>query len=573
MTKLDYAVVGLYLAGILAVGFVFSKKVKSAGDLFAAGGRAPWWASGLSAFMTMFSAGTFVVWGGIAYERGLVAVSINLCYGLAALAAGYLLASRWKRLGLDSPAEYISLRFGKPVLHLYTWAMLVFRMVGVAIALYALAKIMVAIMPLPEGVPFRDLETGNLALHWAILLFGLVVVIYTMVGGLWAVLMTDVLQFIVLSLAVLFVVPLILGNAGGLAGFVADAPEGFMRPTNGEYGWLFLAGWVVIHFFMIGADWAFVQRYLCVEDEKAARKGTYLFAILYLVSPVLWFLPPMVFRVISPGLDKEQAYILACQSVLPVGMVGLMVAAMFSATASMVSSQLNVFAGVLTQDIYKRMVRRSAGERELVAVGRLITGLLGCGLIVIAILVPRMGGAERVIVMITSLIVTPLLAPSVWGLFRRNIGFAQIALTLVVCFFAGLVAKYGLSKEGFLAGVDYFSGLAVWVQSHPKSTDVLVGVVLPLIVLGLLDLMTLRQENPGWNRLANHRPEPVGAAGTKPGRMPGFIVAGGTTGCAVLMFGMIPFNESGRGVLALFACFMMLLGAFVAYQTNRRASQ
>ena len=114
MAKIDYIVMGLYLAGILSVGFVLSKKVKSSGDLFAAGGRSPWWASGLSAFMTMFSAGTFVVWGGIAYERGLVAVSINLCYGVAALAAGYFLAGRWKNLGIDSPAEYVSLRFGKP---------------------------------------------------------------------------------------------------------------------------------------------------------------------------------------------------------------------------------------------------------------------------------------------------------------------------------------------------------------------------------------------------------------------------------------------------------------------------
>jgi Na+/proline symporter len=242
MAMIDYIVMALYLAGILAVGFVLSKKVKSSGDLFAAGGRSPWWASGLSAFMTMFSAGTFVVWGGIAYERGLAAVSINLCYGVAALAAGYLLAGRWKNLGIDSPAEYVTLRFGKPALHLYTWTMLVYRMVGVAVALYALAKIMVALMPLG-------------------------VVLYTMVGGLWAVLMTDVLQFIVLTLAVLFVSTLILLKAGDAGASIQQIPENFLSPTSGEYGMLFLAGWTAIHFFMIGAEWAFVQRYLCVEDE------------------------------------------------------------------------------------------------------------------------------------------------------------------------------------------------------------------------------------------------------------------------------------------------------------------
>jgi Na+/proline symporter len=109
---------------------------------------------------------------------------------------------------------------------------------------------------------------------------------------------------------------------------------------------------------MIGADWAFAQRFLCVPSKKDARKSAYLFGILYLVSPLLWLLPPMIYRVVDPTADPEQAYILSCMSVLPVGMLGLMVAAMFSATASMVSSQLNVFSGVLTHDLYRPLMRR-----------------------------------------------------------------------------------------------------------------------------------------------------------------------------------------------------------------------
>jgi len=568
MAVIDYIVMALYLAGILAVGFVLSKKVKSSGDLFAAGGRSPWWASGLSAFMTMFSAGTFVVWGGIAYERGLVAVSINLCYGVAALAAGYLLAGRWKNLGIDSPAEYVTLRFGKPALHLYTWTMLVYRMVGVSVALYALAKIMVALMPLGEGVPFRDPVTGNLALHWAVLLFGLVVVLYTMVGGLWAVLMTDVLQFIVLTLAVLFVSTLILFKAGDAGASVQQIPENFLNLTSGEYGMLFLAGWTAIHFFMIGAEWAYVQRYLCVEDERAAKKATYLFAVLYLVSPFLWFLPPMVFRVLEPGLDKEQAYILACQSVLPVGMVGLMAAAMFSATASSVSSQLNVFAGVLTQDIYKRLLRPNSTEQELVSIGRIITALLGLVLIGIALLVPLMGGAEGVIVALTSLIVTPLLAPSVWGLLRKNISLQHIFITVSICFVTGLVT-YATKNNVLTLPSGILSAWANWVREHPQSTDVLVGVVLPVALLVLLDLFSVKRIDPGWSRLVSHEPATTGMAGTDPGRMPAYIVAGGMAACGLIMLGVLPFNQQGRGMLLLFSVVMLGLTAAMLYLVRR----
>jgi len=355
VTGIDYFVLLSYVFGVFAVGVGLSLKVRKTDDLFKAGGRSPWWASGLSGFMTMFSAGTFVVWGGIAYRLGLVAVMINLCYGVAALLVGYFVAGRWKHLGIHTPAQFIQQRYGTAALHLYTWVMMVYRMVGTAVALYSLAVLLVNLMPLAEGNPFRDPATGNLSLTWAVLLFGGCVVVYTMVGGLWAVLMTDVLQFLVLNLAVVFMVPLILGDVGGLGGFVRQSPEGFLMPVAGPYTWFFLAGWCTVHFFMVGAEWAFVQRFICVPSAKDARKSAYLFGALYLISPVLWLLPPLAYRLIHPipaGASEaevtalaESAYIMACRHVLPAGMVGLMLAAMFSATASMVSSQLNVFAG------------------------------------------------------------------------------------------------------------------------------------------------------------------------------------------------------------------------------------
>ncbi|MFG0255035.1 MAG: Na+:solute symporter, partial [Rhodopirellula sp. JB053] len=95
MTLTDYVVLLTYLLGIFAVGVGLSAKVKNTGDLFSAGGQSPWWASGLSAFMTLFSAGTFVVWGGISFRIGIVAVMINICYGVAAVLVGYFVAGHW----------------------------------------------------------------------------------------------------------------------------------------------------------------------------------------------------------------------------------------------------------------------------------------------------------------------------------------------------------------------------------------------------------------------------------------------------------------------------------------------
>ena len=583
MISVDYIVLLLYLAGIVAVGALFARLNRSAADMFAAGGQSPWWASGLSGFMTMFSAGTFVVWGGIAYKFGLVAVAINLCYGVAALAVGYFVAGRWKQLGVETPAQFIQMRYGKTALHFYTWSMMVYRIVGVAVALYSLALILTALMPLAEGNPLRDSATGNLSLAWAIVLFGAIVVVYTMMGGLWAVLMTDVLQFIVLNLAVLFVVPMLLLKAGGIGTFLADAPDGFFLLVGGGYTWFFLAGWVAIHFFMVGAEWAFVQRFLCVPNPRAARRSSYLFGTLYLVSPFVWLLPPLIWRVQQPlppdatpamiDAAAEQAYILACRSVLPPGMVGLMVAAMFSATASMVSSQLNVFAGVLTSDFYRSLLDPAAPERRLVWVGRAWTTLLGAILLGIALAVPYLGGAERVIVSITSLLVGPLLAPTLWGLMSRRMDARAVFVTAAVCFTAGFVVKFGLAPDGWLANIGPLAPAARFVQDNAPSIDIFLGVVLPVLVLTALQWSSVGTAT-GWQRVqafeADWHAAAPGRAAVQASRLPALVVAWALSICGTLMAVLSVLDAESRVVLGLFAGTLFLISAIVGILVRRK---
>ena len=567
MTITDYVVLALYLLGIFSVGVFFSRKNKSSEDMFAAGGQSPWWTSGLSAFMTMFSANTFVVWGGIAYKHGLVAVMINLMYGVAALLVGFFVAGKWKKLGVKTPAEFIQLRYGKGPLHFYTWFMTVFRMIGTAGSLYAL------------GVVFVGLLSGGDAdsslLYTVIAVFGAIVVGYTMLGGLWAVLMTDVLQFIVLNLAVLFVVPLAFMKAGGVQAFITKAPEDFFAPIGGQYTWFFLAGWCAIHFFMIGAEWAFVQRFICVPSARDARKSSYLFGVLYLVSPFLWLLPPLLWRVISPipeGATPEEirvlaenAYILSCKSVLPIGMVGLMLAAMFSATASMVSSQLNVFSGVLTNDIYKPLRGGNLSDKQMVRAGRLFTVLLGVILILIAIAIPSMGGAEKVIVSITELMVVALLAPTLWGLFSHKVNCAAVWATSIVGFAAGVIVRFGLSSGGFLAGVDTLSGLCAWVQSHGTETKTFTGVVLPLLILTVVQILS-KGAAAGYTRVHSLEVEEVALEETgavKASKLPAIIVAWALAACGLLMSALVLINDESRLVIGAFAAVLFAVAALI----------
>src|SRR5690606_14465206 len=292
--------------------------------------------SGLSAFMTTFSAGTFVVWGGIAYSDGVVAISILVAIGISSLLVGYFLAARWKSFGYDSAAEFLTDRFGRSIVQFYTFIqglVGIFTMCG---AIYALAVIVTALIPLPTDHFLADPETGNLSINLATLIICALVIVITSGGGLWAVLMTDALQFIVLFVSVIAVIPLLINKIGDIEYLTANAPENFFTPITEEFSILFLMGWIIIYFFKLGGEWGYIQRFSCVPTGKDAQKSSYLFGILYIISPFIWMLPPMLFRIHDDSVNPEQAYILACQLVLPTGMLGLMIAAMCSATASTV---------------------------------------------------------------------------------------------------------------------------------------------------------------------------------------------------------------------------------------------
>lgn len=559
MHTADWIVLIVYLAGTVGIGVMLGRKVKNTSDLFAAGGASPWWASGLSAFMTMFSANTFVVWGGMAYEHGLVAILVNLCYGVAALLAGYTVAGKWKKLGVRTPAEFVERRFGKGALHFYTWAMMIFRIVGSAGALYAIATLTVAVThgdssaATMRGMP-PELVT-------AILVFAAVVVLYTMIGGLWAVLMTDVIQFIVLNVAVLFVVALILLDLGGLAAFAAQAPDGFFAPTAGRYTWFFLFGWVAIHYFMIGAEFAFVQRYLCVPTPRDARRGTVLFGGLYLFSPFLWLLPPLLWRVQSPIPEgasgemiralKEEAYIQSCKNVLPLGMVGLMMAAMFSATASMISSQLNVFSGVLTHDIY-RPLRTAVSDRDLLRAGRWFTLLLGTLIAAIALCIPMLGGAEKVIISVTELMVVPLLAPVLFGLLSKKVSAGALWTTAGICIPLGLALHFKLIASPS-------QGVGKWMFDQSKT---FVGVVLPMAIV-LIAHLRARGEDRNWRNVEALRSMEPGTESGGPGKAdgaPARIVGWSMVVIGLGMVLLLPINPGQRGMILLFALLIAGIG-------------
>jgi Na+/proline symporter len=570
MSTLDFVVIGLYIVGLITVGTVFARRMSSMKEMFAAGGQSPWWLSGLSGFMTMFSAGTFVVWGGISFRYGMVGVSICMMLGISALLVGWLLAGVWKQLGVDSAAEFLELRFGRSIVQFSMWLQGTLGIFSMGGAVYALSVLVCALIPLPDGHLLADPATGKLSITITSLGICLIVVVVCFVGGLWAVLMTDMLQFIILSVAVLLVVPLLFTRVGGISEFVAKAPDGFFSPVNGDFTWWFLAGWIVIHFFKIGGEWAFVQRFTCVPSPRDARKAAWIFGVMYLISPIIWMLPPMLYRVIDPSAPHEQAYILACQSVLPAGLLGLMVVAMSSATASTATTVLNVYAGAFTEEFYRRLFRPDAGDKELVLVGRLITVLLGVVVAAGALLIPQLGSYTGWILTTTGLLTGPLLLPSIWGLFSKKIGLRAAWLVTVLSGVLGLVAKFGLEKGGWFDGIAALSALTTAAQWNPRLTEILIGTSLPLALLLAFELLG-RQTAPGWTRIEERRrlqrEAPPVLASDLPARLCGWSI--GVLGCLIAAMALIGSRDTVT--LGIFAGFLVVLAGLILFLSRPKS--
>ena len=407
LQTIDYAAILLYMMMVSGIGMYLGRYVKNINDYFKGGNSVSWVANGISNFMTMFSTSIFVAYAGIAYTHGLVALTVIWCSVPPSVFAALVLAKRWQRAGIMSPVEFLETRFNAPVRQLLSWGGVGFKVLDEMIKLYAIGLFVAAATPI--------------SLQTAILSCGVVVILYTVAGGLWAVVVTDVVQFIILGLTTVILLPLSLQAAGGLSNLNQVLPD-HMTFTNGPKGApLYLMVYYLMVLVKFCGNWAFMQRFYSAESESDARKTGFLSAALFLLFPIVFLLPAIVARVILPDLsDPEMAYVGACLKLLPTGLMGLMISAMFAATMSTLSAEYNVTASVITSDIYKRLFAPNASSLRLLWVGRLSTVGLGLMVTLGALFVGGFGGAFEANKLFTGLFAIPMVIPLVFGILMRK---------------------------------------------------------------------------------------------------------------------------------------------------------
>ncbi len=545
MGNLDFITILLFSIGVLCTGIAFSRTGKDMKSFFAGGGNVPWAMSGLSLFMGFFSAGTFVVWGSIAYSYGWVAVMIQMTMALAGFVVGTWIAPRWQRTHCLTAAQYISERLGVNVQKFYTYIFLAVSVFTTGSFLYPVAKI----VEVSAGIPLTT----------SILVLGVFSMIYVSVGGLRGVVVTDVLQFVILFSAVIIVVPLSFEKVGGVDTFLANIPVGFFEPVRGEYSWWFLLAFCVYNSFFLGGNWAYVQRYTSVKTPGDSRKVGWLFGGLYLVSAVLWMLPPMLYRVYDPslaGLDNENAYLLMCKEAMPNGLLGLMLGGMIFATASSLNATLNISAGVFTNDIFKRLAP-SASDRTLMRVARFSTLGFGVLALVVALLVKSMGGIVNVVISVAALTGVPIYLPVIWSLFSRRQNARTILSVTLISLAVNLAFKFIAPLFGLTLSRGAEMGLGAFVP-------------VALLIITELWLMAKGYEDPRYGEYKkiarkDGMPTETAAEGKAANRFTRRVLGLSIIAAGVLIVVLGMMAGSSRWVPVTMGVIVLSVGAVIRY--------
>jgi len=388
----DYVVIVGYFAIILGTSIYFSRRAKLSSDFFVAGGRMPWWLAGISFYMASQSALSFVMYGELAYKYGITAILIFQSSVVGLILAGLYVAKRWRRSRTITPIQFLERRYSLYMRQALAWTGLPVRMMDDGMKIFSTAIFL-----------FVGMRLEVISLPVAITLVGIVMVVYALTGGQKGVIVTDFLQFIIIMLIVviIFIVTVVSFVNRGYS--LSELPVGFLEPFSGPYHPLDYFSFVVLMIISINTTWSLVQKYSTVPSEKDASKVAWFVAVLELIAPVVFFLPPVLARLFLTNLTHpEYTYATLAFTVLPTGLMGILVVGMFASTIACMGSEFNVLAGILTNDLYKRVFNPNASDRQLVYVGKVTTVIVGFFVTVIAILIGSLRGFNLFDIMLKS---------------------------------------------------------------------------------------------------------------------------------------------------------------------------
>ncbi|MGD8778013.1 MAG: sodium/solute symporter [Ignavibacteria bacterium] len=422
LISIDYFIVFLYLAGTIAVGLYYEKYISSSSDYFLAGKLLPFWAIAISIVGSDIGAVDFVGLTGQAYRYGIVVANFDWIGSVPAMIiAGLIFIPYYWRAGVYTIPEYLGRRYNVYLRALSAVIWLIFIAFTLGVILWA------------TGVLLQEMLGWPIIL--SIIMTVVVVGIYTITGGLSAVVMTDVIQVVIMIIGSLAILVLEFWEIGGV-GLLFDKVRA-MGPqyanhfslvvsteTNTPYPWtgiLFGLTFVLAPAYFIGNQ-VIIQRSLGAKDEWNAKASMIFGAFLKVLIPILVVIPGLIAVVLFPNAeDGDGVYAKLIKELLPPGLTGLVFAAFLAALMSSVSAIVNSVATVWTKDIYELFIKKDADDKHYLVVGRYVTGLILILAVITSPLSDQFPGIYVYVQTINSFVQGPIFAVLLLGIFIKRV--------------------------------------------------------------------------------------------------------------------------------------------------------
>lgn len=442
MNLIDYIIIGSYLIFLMGMGPAFRSFSRNASDFFRAGGTMIWWVAGSSVFMTGFTAWSFTGGAAKAYETGFFFLLLFACNLVAGLITYWLFAARFRQMRVMTPVEAIRRRYGRINEQVYTWLPFPLGILNAGISLYILAIFISAVFP-------------ALSMDFLVITLGVTVVVIATIGGAWAAHGSDFVQMLIFLIITVIMVLLTLNHPdiNGIQNLLANLPPQHLDWTK------FNRTWIIILFAVTLLVNQIIQgntlngtsaKYLLVKDGPDAKRAALMSIISMIVCTPLWIIPPLASTIVHPNLSAEYpnlhqpndaAYIAMAITVLPTGLLGLLICGIFSATLTSLTAQLNWNAGILIRNFYLPILNPMASEKMQVILGKAVTLVYGIAIIVTGLLFARFNQLKLfdLVLLLAASTGIPQAVPMCLGVWIKRApswaGWSTLLIGLVVSLF------------------------------------------------------------------------------------------------------------------------------------------
>ncbi len=438
MAAVDVVIVCVFLALTFWVGARFYRWVGSPDDFYVAGRQLTPFLLAAVLTATNVNLYSFVGQAGIAYREGIGILWQTWTGNMALVFSGLFVLPVLRRLRIRTIPEFLEIRYSRSV-RTFVAVLWVLRLA------FWLGVISYAAVVAAQAI------TGiNSFLLW-ILVFSVIAVIYTTLGGMWSVAFTDAMQFVFMLAGALIVLPIAMKAVGWWPGLSAGLPAGALTLVSqtGTYNWKF-----ILAIFLLGIEWACVdqgllQRAFGAESTRTVARGLVLAGIVTTPFALLWNIPGLAARLLYPNLaNADMAVPTLLAHLVPSAVLGFVVVGLMSSHLSTISGNLNGVATLFASDIYSNNRKRPPTDREVLRVARWVTIVTGVVMMAFAYAVPILGGVVNAYLTIIAIMDMPLFVVAIiYGLLWKRANRSGALAGYLAGAAAGIVGQFGFGFD------------------------------------------------------------------------------------------------------------------------------